>query len=247
MFSTLCPGAGWIIIECMKNHSLPDHAMTLRPLRTIRPALTLIAALALVLEPAHATSFDCSKGRSLTEKMICHDPVLSKLDDTLGRLYWKARRQQMHPSERRAFIADSDSKWAWREAHCLDMSCVGAWYAARIGELKHQLDATGTETPGATPRTPGMPLPLVPRSPRGPSDPPTRTAPPLPASTQTEIATLQCTAAEPGIVMNQPCPAVLRETGGQWRHATRDADWFCGVATLTPPSLSVAAQPEGAQ
>jgi uncharacterized protein len=264
VFSGICAGAGGPIIECMKNHALPDHAMTIRPLLAIRPMFTLIAALALAYEPAHATSFDCSKGRSLTEKMICHDPVLSKLDDTLGRLYWKARRQQIHSSERRAFIADSDNKWAWREANCRDVSCLGAWYAARIGELEDQLVTIrtqaerNTEEPRETresretretgetkeTKTQDMQSPLAPPE---PSDPATRTTPPLSAPTRTELATLQCTAADPGIVMNEQCPAVLREKVGQWRHAPRDADWFCGVATLTPSAISVAAQPEGAQ
>jgi uncharacterized protein len=43
--------------------------------------------------------------------VICNDPALSKLDNTLGQLYWKARRRV---GNRRAFLTDSDSKWARR-------------------------------------------------------------------------------------------------------------------------------------
>lgn len=75
----------------------------------------LIAGLLLAHPCANATSFDCQRGRSPTERMICGDPALSTLDDTLGQLYWKARRRV---TARRAFIDDSDSKWAWREANC---------------------------------------------------------------------------------------------------------------------------------
>ena len=64
------------------------------------------ASLLLVHSLVHATSFDCSKGRSVTEQMICHHADLSKLDDQLGKLYWQARRRVSNP---KAFRADSDS------------------------------------------------------------------------------------------------------------------------------------------
>jgi Uncharacterized protein conserved in bacteria, putative lipoprotein len=113
----------------------------------IRPLL--IAALMLAHPVAHATSFDCNRGRSLTEKMICNDPALSKLDDTLGQLYWKARRRV---SNRRAFLTDSDSKWAWREANCRDAACLGTWYATRIEELQTLIEGMqpGTPPPSAS-------------------------------------------------------------------------------------------------
>jgi uncharacterized protein len=71
--------------------------------------------------------------------VICNDPALSKLDNTLGQLYWKARRRV---GNRRAFLTDSDSKWAWREANCRDAACLGTWYATRIEELQKLIDST---------------------------------------------------------------------------------------------------------
>ena len=106
-----------------------------------------VAALMLTHLPAHATSFDCTRGRSLTERMICNDPALSKLDDTLGQLYWKARRRVVN---RRAFLTDSDSKWAWREANCRDAACLGTWYATRIEELQRLIESMQTGTPGCS-------------------------------------------------------------------------------------------------
>jgi uncharacterized protein len=77
--------------------------------------------------PAHANSFDCNRGRSLTERMICNDPALSKLDDTPGQLYWKAWRRVING---RAFLTDSDSKWAreanWRDRRVEDVGCDAA-------------------------------------------------------------------------------------------------------------------------
>lgn len=91
----------------------------------------LIAGLLLAHPYANATSFDCQRGHSPTERMICGDSALSTLDDTLGQLYWKARRRV---SQRRAFIDDSDSKWAWREANCRDATCLRTWYETRIDD-----------------------------------------------------------------------------------------------------------------
>jgi uncharacterized protein len=115
-------------------------------MKIVRPLL--IAALLIAHPSAQAASFDCSKGRSLAEKIICNDPALSRLDDTLGRLYWKARRTV---SDRRGFIADSDSKWAWREANCRDAECLGTWYAARIGELEQVIAGVWMGASGVDP------------------------------------------------------------------------------------------------
>jgi uncharacterized protein len=112
------------------------------------PAFVLAAKLLLHCLPAHATSFDCNKGRSIPEQLICHQPALSSLDDQLGKLYWQARRNVANP---RAFRADSDSKWAWREAHCSDEACLKSWYLGRIAELQQLL----ANLPHATP--PGAP------------------------------------------------------------------------------------------
>lgn len=182
----------------------------------------LIAALMLAHPVAHATSFDCNRGRSLTEKMICNDPALSKLDDTLGQLYWKARRRV---GSRRAFLTDSDSKWAWREANCRDAACLGTWYATRIEELQRLIASmqAGTPLPPITPTTP-----IEPDTRRRPLS-----APVQPAA----MAMHQCTAAQPGIVVNEQCSTVLNETGGQWRHLPRGGDWFCGIAMLAPAQM----------
>jgi uncharacterized protein len=183
----------------------------------IRPLL--IAALMLAHPFAHATSFDCNRGRSLTEKMICNDPALSKLDDTLGQLYWKARRRV---ANRRAFLTDSDSKWAWREANCRDAACLGTWYATRIEELRKLIDSmqAGTPLPSATP-----------------VEPDTRPRPLMAPAQPTDMAMRQCTAANPGIVVNEQCSTVLKETSGQWKHQPRGGDWFCGVAMLAPAEM----------
>jgi uncharacterized protein len=193
-------------------------------MKVFRPLL--IAGLMLAHLPAHATSFDCHKGRSLTERMICNDPALSKLDDTLGQLYWKARRRVV---ERRAFLDDSDSKWAWREANCRDAACLGKWYATRIEELQRLIESMRTGTPPA-------PLPAAP-VPDGSDIARTAVAqdgrkPSLATARAAQPALLECTAANPGPVVNEQCSTVLRERGNPWKYEPHGGDWFCGVAMV---------------
>lgn len=183
-------------------------------MKTFRPIL--VAALMLAHLPAHATSFDCTRGRSLTERMICNDPALSKLDDTLGQLYWKARRRVVN---RRAFLTDSDSKWAWREANCRDAECLGTWYSTRIEELQRLIESMQAGTPDA---------PAAPDTPR---------KAPMPALQQTEIAMLRCTAADPGLVVNEQCPTVIKENNSRWKYQPHGGDWFCGLAMLAPADV----------
>ncbi|ASL45480.1 hypothetical protein bAD24_I18570 [Burkholderia sp. AD24] len=243
-------------------------------MKKLRPCLT--AALMLVSLSAHATSFDCNKGRSPTERMICDDPALSTLDDTLGQLYWKARRRIVN---RRAFLNDSDSKWAWREANCRDAVCLSRWYATRIEELQ-RLNAslqTGTQPDLKSMAASAMKIAPAAASASGASGasgassasgasgasgaataaiaastssavtaaaaaasttPPTAADTPLKpslASAPTTATTMrQCTAANPGIVVNDQCATVLREHGSRWKYTPHGSDWFCGVATLEP-------------
>lgn len=187
----------------------------------------LIAALLLAHSPAHAASFDCHRGRSLTEKMICNDPALSKLDDTLGQLYWKARRRV---TNRRAFLNDSDTRWAWREANCRDLACLGTWYATRIGELQRLIDSMQAARPS---------VPATPAEPDAQPTAPTAFAPPVP---RTAVAMRQCTAANPGIEVAEQCSTVLKETSSRWRYAPPDGGWFCGVAMLAPAQMQEGAQ-----
>jgi uncharacterized protein len=116
----------------------------------------LLGSMLLETISAHAVSFDCQKGRSAVEQMICRDSALSALDDQLGQLFRAARRQT---SSRRALIADSDSKWLWREQNCRDASCVQRWYLGRIDELKALLtqSAQPPQPRQCTAADPGMP------------------------------------------------------------------------------------------
>jgi uncharacterized protein len=176
----------------------------------------LLAGLLLAHASAHATSFDCNKGHSVAERLICHNAELSKLDDQLGKLYWKARRAT---SNRRSFINDSDSKWAWREANCTDEVCLTVWYSGRIEELQRLLADT---QPGETP----------PPQPQGPSAGTTRGLAASAPLTEKNLVR-QCTATDLGMTWHDQCATVLKQNTG-WRRQTPDDGWFCSMAMVEP-------------
>jgi len=77
-------------------------------------------------------SFDCSRSRSTTEKLICSDPQLAQLDRELGTLHARARNDSDNPA---AFRRRSDEEWRWRESNCRDKECLLDWYAERREQL----------------------------------------------------------------------------------------------------------------
>ena len=192
-----------------------------------------LASLLLIHLPAHATSFDCNKGRSVPEQLICHRADLSGLDDQLGKLYWQARRAVANP---KAFRADSDSKWAWREANCADEACLKTWYAGRIEELQRLL-ASLRQGPAAEPSKPAEsvePDP-APRLHELSRDPERRglahVQPDANANASGTTVALQCTSADPGITMHDQCATVLKQDT-RWQYPPHSGDWFCGLANV---------------
>ncbi len=90
---------------------------------------TIIAALALGLfaaASANAVSWDCTKARSYSEKLICASPDLSKMDDHLAVTYEKAKRATGNSAVFKKF---QFSFWNWkRREECRSIGCVVDWY-----------------------------------------------------------------------------------------------------------------------
>ena len=82
-------------------------------------------------------SFDCRRARSNTEKMICSDAELSRLDRELGRAYDRARNAASDPA---AFRRESDLEWRRRETICQDRGCLLRWYAYRRVQLVNVIE-----------------------------------------------------------------------------------------------------------
>lgn len=226
---------------------------------------TIILASLLLNHPwAHATSFDCNKGRSVPERLICHGAELSKFDDELGKLYRQARRSVANP---RALRADSDSKWAWREANCADEACLRTWYSRRIEELQRLLASLQRGQPAQPDQpdqsdAPAPPLRELPRDPgrrvlahaqaeasaieAAAQTMPNRTAAPMAENASSPLPgharALQCTATDPGIAWHDQCATVLKQDM-RWQYPPHNGDWFCALATLAQsPAEPVAEQ-----
>ncbi len=77
-------------------------------------------------------SFDCANARSRSERMICSDVELARLDRELGRVYARAKKST---SDRAAFRRQHEQEWRLRESTCRDRDCLLRWYARRHQQL----------------------------------------------------------------------------------------------------------------
>lgn len=85
-------------------------------------------------------SFDCSKAKSTSEKLICSDSQLANEDNQLSALYKSAKLKAKDPA---AFKAMTTAAWKEREANCFDKACLLKWYASR--KVVYQNIINGTQ------------------------------------------------------------------------------------------------------
>jgi hypothetical protein len=103
-----------------------------------QPGRVAVAKAALPASPRPSAamqprpSFDCSKARSVSEKMICSDAELASLDRELGQVSARAKNAT---TDRAAFQRQQDREWRMREALCRDRVCLLRWYAQRRQQL----------------------------------------------------------------------------------------------------------------
>lgn len=90
-------------------------------------------ALASLTQPvaALAASFDCAKAATNSEKLICSESDLSKLDEDLNSAYKAAL--QNHPQAES--IKQKQKQWIKERNACSDISCLKSQYTARIAQL----------------------------------------------------------------------------------------------------------------
>lgn len=104
----------------------------------------LMAAVARAADDG--PSFDCRKANSPSEKTICADPVLAKLDRELGKVFADAKRrtedyrlvgEDVDATPAEWFRKNADTEWLYREQTCLDdVACLKCWYAKRLALLR---------------------------------------------------------------------------------------------------------------
>ena len=82
----------------------------------------------------YTTSFDCSKARSDSERLICSDPELAADDVQLAEIFSRAKAAATDPD---AFKQHTRSEWNYREQNCHDRDCVARWYIDQKTALEH--------------------------------------------------------------------------------------------------------------
>jgi uncharacterized protein len=109
-----------------------------------------LLAIGVTSLPARAATFACQGRLKPTERMICTDPELSRLDDQLNALY----NGLGTPSQTRK---GAQINWMIRRNLCRDnIACIGEFYKNRIAELKVEA-ADAPLTPSSSNRVAASP------------------------------------------------------------------------------------------
>ena len=81
------------------------------------PVASLGASQSIVPRTDQSPSFDCTRARSASERLICADAELARLDNELGRAF-RSQRRPLRGASRVAFV-DQQRKWInERDAQC---------------------------------------------------------------------------------------------------------------------------------
>jgi len=141
----------------MKKYAYKSARLQAGSVRKVCLSAWIAACLAapgmLLATPAFSASFDCSKGGSANEKIICTDPQLSAMDDQLAKTFKQARKKA---DDRRAFNVASDKQWRWREKNCSTRECLVDWYRLRQSELEAALADPASAAVSDKPATPAV-------------------------------------------------------------------------------------------
>lgn len=97
------------------------------------------------LTVAHAASFDCAKASAPTEKMICQNPKISKLDDRLSEVYKEVRKAD-------ASVVEEQKSWLKDARACKDEKCLENTYGIRVEELENRLAKLSQVKPQGNPQ-----------------------------------------------------------------------------------------------
>ena len=98
---------------------------------------------------AQAASFDCNKASSATEKMICADPILNRLDEQMGQKYKNALQTDGDS------VRASQRAWLSEVRNCNNEFCIRRLYEERIAKLDSAPKSTASNS--APPPTPNKP------------------------------------------------------------------------------------------
>jgi len=124
----------FFVVGTMKPHEAPIVSETAQVVTENHspPATQEKLSAAEKTEP----SFDCTKAKSVSEKLICGDKELSRLDVAHFNAYKKAKETTIHQEE---FIKEATGAWRWREQNCTDKPCLEQWFNERISRYQNIL------------------------------------------------------------------------------------------------------------
>lgn len=102
--------------------------------RSFYTPLVIALLLALMHGSATAASFPCNKAQSRTEKTICANAELSRLDELLERFY---RGAQAHLGQGSSCLQSDQRQWLRTTRNsCADDACLKRVYLDRLSELQ---------------------------------------------------------------------------------------------------------------
>ncbi|RJF99534.1 lysozyme inhibitor LprI family protein [Noviherbaspirillum saxi] len=102
-----------------------------------------ISALLFATSIAWAASFDCHKARTPSEKLICSDPSLSKLDEDLNAAYKRA----LESGQDKTLIRHWQREWltSYSVTSCTTVVCLKEAFSLQI-KLLNQVALPNAET-----------------------------------------------------------------------------------------------------
>lgn len=97
--------------------------------------LVLLVLLSADAAASEQASFDCRKAASVSEKTICADAALSRLDFQLGRM-WRTLLDDFSESAQKPQMKADQKAWIARREKCGDdAKCMGKLYQERLSTL----------------------------------------------------------------------------------------------------------------
>lgn len=92
---------------------------------------TIASVFALLPITAFSASFDCAKAASPTEKLICSNGSISKLDEQLASAY----KQALESSTDKDAVKKAQIEWLKQQRTCIDADCLIQAYRTRMVAL----------------------------------------------------------------------------------------------------------------
>lgn len=93
--------------------------------------MVIASFFALLPLTAFSASFDCAKASSATERLICGDESISKLDEQVASAY----KQALENSTDKVAFKKTQFDWLKQQGACKNAECLKQVYQTRINEL----------------------------------------------------------------------------------------------------------------